>query len=96
MVYSLTYRRPPHVDSARASVLGDEKTKSIGEASIDSQASGGSGGVSYGIPDALSFDRIISGGTCPVSRHPVFFHFCNSGFSFALLYTSRTLKLAVH
>lgn len=67
MVYSLTYRRPPHVHSARASVLGDEKTQSIGEASIDSQGTG----MSFGIPDALSFDRIMSGGTCPVStNHP--------------------------
>lgn len=84
MVYSLTYRRPPHVDSARASVLGDEKTKSIGEASIDSQVSGG---ISFGIPDALSFDRIITGGTCPVSGLPVFVRFmqpklqCHSAMS---------------
>lgn len=64
MVYSLAYRRPPHVDSARASINGDEKTKSIGATSIDSVGSG----VSMGIPDALSFDRIITGGTCPVSN----------------------------
>lgn len=63
MVYSLTYRRPPHVSSARASLNGDEKVKSIGESTIDSQASQGSSGI----PEALSFDRIISGGTCPVS-----------------------------
>ena len=61
MVYSLAYRRPPHVDSAQASIIGDEKTKSVGEESIDSQ------GSASGIPDALSFDRIIAGGTCPVS-----------------------------
>ena len=88
MVYSLAYRRPPHVDSARASVLGDEKTKSIGETSINSQASGGSGGsggMSFGIPDALSFDRIIAGGTCPVSRLPVFFLVYNSDFFSTLL-----------
>ena len=64
MVYSLTYRRPPHVDSAQASVLGDEKTKSISEATIDST---GFAGISFGVPDALSFDRIIAGATCPVS-----------------------------
>ncbi|MCJ1348222.1 hypothetical protein MMC31_006453 [Peltigera leucophlebia] len=58
MVYSLTYRRPPHVASSNASVNGEEKTRSIGGASQSS-------GMSYGIPDALSFDRIISGGTCP-------------------------------
>ena len=65
MVYSLTYRRPPHVDSARASVIGNEKPKSVGGSTIASGASSGSGVVS-GIPAALSFDRIIAGGTCPV------------------------------
>lgn len=63
MVYSLTYRRPPHVSSARASLNGDEKTKSVGGSTVDSQSTC----VSHGIPDALSFDRIINGGTCPVS-----------------------------
>ena len=62
MVYSLTYRRPPHVDSSRASWNGSEKTRSLGGSTVDSD-----GAVSFGIPDALSFDRIISGGTCPVS-----------------------------
>lgn len=62
MVYSLTYRRPPHVDSSRASLNGSEKTQSIGGSTINSE-----GSVSFGIPDALSFDRIITGGTCPVS-----------------------------
>ena len=86
MVYSLAYRRPPHVDSARASVLGDEKTKSISEASIDTQVSGGSGGMSFGIPDALSFDRIITGGTCPVSQLPVYLHPYHPGFKFMRLF----------
>lgn len=63
MVYSLTYRRPPYVASARASLNGDEKVKSIGESTIDSQTSQGGAGI----PEALSFDRIIGGGTCPVS-----------------------------
>lgn len=61
MVYSLAYRRPSHIASSRDSLSGDEKQKSINE-SIQS----GSSGTSSGIPDALSFDRIISGGTCPV------------------------------
>ena len=65
MVYALNYRRPPHVDSARASLSGEEKVKSIGE-SVDSGRSGSSSTVSFGIPEALSFDRILSGGTCPV------------------------------
>ncbi|KAF2172352.1 hypothetical protein M409DRAFT_63068 [Zasmidium cellare ATCC 36951] len=60
MVYSLTYRRPSHVTSSRDSLNGDEKQRSVNE-SIQS----GSSHMSSGIPDALSFDRIISGGTCP-------------------------------
>ena len=65
MVYSITYRRPPHVDSARASLNGDEKPRSVGGLSVNSQGSASS----FGIPDALSFDRIIAGGTCPVSAY---------------------------
>lgn len=65
MVYSLAYRRPFHVTSSRDSLNGDEKQRSINE-SIQS----GSSHMSSGIPDALSFDRIISGGTCPV-RIPI-------------------------
>ena len=48
--------------------MGDEKAKSIGESTIDSMGSG----VSMGIPEALGFDRIINGGTCPVSKLPNF------------------------
>ena len=91
MVYSLTYRRPPHVDSAGSSVLRDEKTKSIGEASVDS---GGSGGISFGIPDALSFDRIITGGTCPVSRLHAFFHRYHSSLDLNLQ-DGQDIELAV-
>ena len=61
MVYSITYRRPVHINSSRSSFNGDEKPGSIGE-SIGS----GSTACAAGIPDALSFDRVISGGTCPV------------------------------
>ncbi|MCJ1437500.1 hypothetical protein MMC27_006887 [Xylographa pallens] len=60
MVYSITYRRPVHINSSRSSFNGDEKPGSIGE-SIGS----GSTACAAGIPDALSFDRVISGGTCP-------------------------------
>ncbi|KAI9711012.1 MAG: hypothetical protein M1820_002450 [Bogoriella megaspora] len=60
MVYSLSYRRPPHVNSSSQSVNGELKAKSVDE-SIYSQSSG----VSNGIPEALSFDKIINGGTCP-------------------------------
>ncbi|MCJ1251498.1 hypothetical protein MMC30_008732 [Trapelia coarctata] len=60
MVYSLTYRRPPHVSSSRASLSGSEKPTSIGESFRS-----GSTACQASIPDALSFDRVISGGTCP-------------------------------
>ncbi|CAO2650909.1 Nn.00g092060.m01.CDS01 [Neocucurbitaria sp. VM-36] len=62
MVYSLSYRRPGHVSpaSSAASLSGDNKQKSLHE-SIKS----GSSGMSHGIPEALSFDRIIAGGVCP-------------------------------
>ncbi|MCJ1320080.1 hypothetical protein MMC15_005417 [Xylographa vitiligo] len=60
MVYSLTYRRPVQINSSHSSFNGDEKPGSIGD-SIDS----GSTTIAAGIPDALSFDRVISGGTCP-------------------------------
>ncbi|KXT02696.1 hypothetical protein AC579_3796 [Pseudocercospora musae] len=61
MLYSLTYRRPSHVTaSSRDSLTGNEKQKSINE-SIRS----GNSAFSHGIPAALSFDRIVEGGTCP-------------------------------
>jgi hypothetical protein len=64
MVYPITYRRPAQVSrpSSTSSVLGEVKEKSI----HDSVRSGSSG-MSQGIPEALSFDRIIAGGVCPVS-----------------------------
>lgn len=63
MVYTLTYRRPQRqVSSSSESVTGEHKQLSIHE-SVRS----GSSGVSFGIPEALSFDRIITGGVCPVS-----------------------------
>ncbi|KAH4922614.1 hypothetical protein HBI79_177310 [Parastagonospora nodorum] len=62
MVYSLAYRRPERVarPSSAASISGETKQKSIHD-SIKS----GSSGMSHGIPEALSFDRIIAGGVCP-------------------------------
>ncbi|KAL6703593.1 hypothetical protein ACN47E_009538 [Coniothyrium glycines] len=64
MVYSLSYRRPGHVarpgSAAGASITGETKQRSIQE-SVHS----GSSGMSHGIPEALSFDRIIAGGVCP-------------------------------
>jgi hypothetical protein len=64
MVLSLSYRRPVYVTSSRHS-LDSEKG---GQA--ESVTSSSTSSSPYGIPDALSFDRIISGGTCPVS-HPI-------------------------
>ncbi|KXL42487.1 hypothetical protein M433DRAFT_323138 [Acidomyces richmondensis BFW] len=60
MVYSLTYRRPSKVTSSGESLNGEEKQNSINE-SVNS----GSSCMSNGIPEALSFDRIISNGVCP-------------------------------
>lgn len=69
MVYSLQYRRPERVErpSSRESISGERK-----QMSIDESIKSGSSGMSHGIPEALSFDRIISGGTCPVSVAPRF------------------------
>lgn len=62
MVLALNYRRPSHVSSSRASLNGDDKQKSINESIVSGSS------TSYnGIPEALSFDRIIAGGVCPVS-----------------------------
>lgn len=57
---SLTYRRPSYVESIRRkdSSLSSEYEK-------DSLRSGVSG-VSKGIPDALSFEKILRGETCAV------------------------------
>lgn len=60
MVYSLTYRRPSMVPSPRNSISGEERQRSI-----DESVTSGSSGMSHGIPEALSFDRIIAGGVCP-------------------------------
>lgn len=69
MVYPINYRRPAHVSragSSRGSLSGTDKQQSI-----DESVKSGSSGMSHGIPEALSFDRIISGGTCPVSPTPL-------------------------
>ncbi|KAJ4335135.1 hypothetical protein N0V95_008977 [Ascochyta clinopodiicola] len=61
MVYNLSYRRPQRQPrSSSESVTGEHKQLSIHE-SVRS----GSSGMSHGIPEALSFDRIIAGGVCP-------------------------------
>ncbi|KAK9443068.1 Regulator of G protein signaling superfamily [Metarhizium brunneum] len=58
---SLTYTRPQHVEQqslqrSRES-LSDEKT--------DGSVKSGRSGHSAGIPDSLSFDNVMNGGTCP-------------------------------
>ena len=63
MVLSLNYRRPAYVSDSRQSLDSEKGGKSESVTS--------SGSCPYGIPDALSFDKIVSGGTCPVSHSPV-------------------------
>ncbi|KAL9602013.1 MAG: hypothetical protein Q9219_002121 [cf. Caloplaca sp. 3 TL-2023] len=60
MVYNLAYRRPPHVK--RGSVASGETGPSLGGSTLDDSRDAC---INYGIPEALSFDRIIDGGTCP-------------------------------
>jgi hypothetical protein len=55
VVNALFYRRPAHM-SAPLSPTN----------SIEQSTKSGATGIA-GIPDALSFDRVIAGGTCPVS-----------------------------
>ena len=63
MVYSLTYRRPAYVDTSRVSL---ETEKSAAEESVSSQSSS----HPPGIPDALSFKKIVNGETYPVRIPP--------------------------
>lgn len=55
----LTYTRPKHVSQQS---FGSSAPRT----STESDESGQSG-CSNGIPSSLAFDRIIQGGTCPVS-----------------------------
>jgi hypothetical protein len=63
MVYSLSYRRPARSSVISEALSSEEKARSINE-SIES--ANNSTRLSSGIPDALSFDKILEGGTCPV------------------------------
>ncbi|KAI9761590.1 MAG: hypothetical protein M1840_001771 [Geoglossum simile] len=54
IVHALFYRRPTHIGAPR----------SPGQKSFEQSINSGATSVA-GIPDALSFDRIIAGGTCP-------------------------------
>ncbi|KAK3330551.1 hypothetical protein B0H66DRAFT_67092 [Apodospora peruviana] len=70
-VLPLTYRRPSHVEGVdsssdihvnlEASVSNASETAGGTDRSLKSQRSGTIGGI----PPALSFDKIIDGGTCP-------------------------------
>lgn len=67
----LTYTRPKHVDQQtwRNSIHSENSTVSDTEKSDGSIRSGQSG-QSSGIPESLAFDKIMNGGTCPVSCIP--------------------------
>jgi hypothetical protein len=63
MVYSLSYRRPARATLAdNASATSTETKRETIRGSVKS----GSSAMSNGIPEALSFDNIVAGGTCPV------------------------------
>jgi len=62
MVYSLTYTRPSYVGSSTSSLSSDEKRRSMSDIAGSSSENVC---IRAGIPAALSFDRIVSGGTCP-------------------------------
>lgn len=66
MVFNLlTYQRPyPGVPATKSNSKSDSRSNASNSGDDDSPPC--TSQIS-GIPDALSFDRIISGGTCPVS-----------------------------
>lgn len=64
----LTYTRPKHVASSNRS---SRESLAESQKSEGSVKSGNSGSSYSGIPESLAFDKIVNGGTCPVSgpRH---------------------------
>ncbi|KAJ3557324.1 hypothetical protein NPX13_g9951 [Xylaria arbuscula] len=60
----LTYRRPDYV--SETTFKRNESTVQLDE-KADASVRSGRSGAPAGIPDALTFDKIINGGTCPVS-----------------------------
>ncbi|KAH9895526.1 hypothetical protein F4778DRAFT_276177 [Xylariomycetidae sp. FL2044] len=60
---SLKYRRPQYVD--KEAFRSRRESDASSEHKSDASLSSGRSGASYGIPEALSFDKIIAGGTCP-------------------------------
>lgn len=61
---SLTYRRPGYVDKEE---FRQRETSTEFDDKRDASMESGRSGASSGIPDALTFDKIMNGGTCPVS-----------------------------
>ncbi|KAI9786384.1 MAG: hypothetical protein M1839_006844 [Geoglossum umbratile] len=59
ILHAILYRRPVYVDT-----LGPPDAPSD-QNSIEHSTKSGATGIASGIPDALSFDRIIASGTCP-------------------------------
>ncbi|KAK5998744.1 hypothetical protein PT974_01126 [Cladobotryum mycophilum] len=61
MVLSLSYTRPKRVDSETFR----QSRESIGDEQSEGSVKSGTSGSSSGIPDSLSFDKIMTEGTCP-------------------------------
>ena len=70
----LNYRRPSYVADSQRTMSDDQSSVgSGGSGSANGEKSSGSlkptrSVTVTGIPDALGFDKIIEGGTCPVSH----------------------------
>jgi hypothetical protein len=71
MVYPLSYRRPERASRPDTASTTSIETK---RRSIQESVKSGNSGMSNGIPDALSFDTIISGGACPVSHSYILYY----------------------
>lgn len=71
MVYPIYYRRPKYMAtfsySSSSSDSDSDRRHSYRNGKKESSLRSGNSGIINGIPEALSFDRIINGGTCPVS-----------------------------
>ncbi|CAG9940745.1 unnamed protein product [Clonostachys rosea f. rosea IK726] len=61
----LTYTRPKHVSSSSLASSSRPSTASDDTSPSDGSVKSGTSGRSSGIPESLSFDKIIKGGTCP-------------------------------
>lgn len=67
MVYSLTYHRPKYVQHMRtasdapSSESDNTKASSISDGSLTRTSC-----TPRGVPEELSFDKVIDGGCCPV------------------------------